>query len=320
MENTQVKAGPKDVFLHLLAIILLYVSVGSFIALIFQYINIWMPDVVNTGGYFDLSGYYSSIRWYMAMLIIVFPVYIWASWYLNKEYVKEPAKLEIKVRKWLLYFTLFIMAIVIIGDLVTLIFNFLQGELTTRFLMKILAVGGVTGTVFGYYLMDLKQKAPQKLFAYAVSAVLFVSIIAGFFVAGSPKEARLRQFDQIRLQNLQEIQSQVVYYWQQKSELPANLDALRNDISGFAAPLDPETKLPYTYNMTGTLSFSLCADFALPSLQPQADGRTTPILAEPYPAKFPAGGIAQNWDHAAGRACFTRTIDKDIYAIPNKTK
>src|SRR3989338_85067 len=316
MENTQIKTGPKDVFLHLLAIIALYVSAGSFIALLFQYINVYLPDKA-VDQYYSLQSAYASMRWSIALLFVVFPVYVWASWFLNKEYFTDPAKRELKIRKWLLYFTLFATALLIIGDLVTLIYSFLQGELTARFLYKILTVLLVAAVIFKYYLMDLKNSAPYKIFVYAVSAIVAAAVIGGFFVAGSPKEARLRQFDDIRLQNLQQIQSEIVYYWQQKSALPANLDALRNDISGFSAPLDPETGMPYEYSATGPLSFSICANFALPSL---ANNPSRTNYAS-YPAKpYGVDGIGQNWEHQAGNACFDRTIDEDFYKLPEKTR
>jgi hypothetical protein len=35
-----------------------------------------------------------------------------------------------------------------------------------------------------------------------------------------------------------------------------------------------------------------------------------PKMAYPYSA---GSGISQNWDHSAGRICFERTIDKQIY-------
>ena len=325
MENTQtraglpaetsVKAGPKDVFLHLLAIIMLYVSVGSFITLLFQYINIWLPDKA-VDQYYSLQSAYSSMRWSIALLMVVFPVFVWASWYLNKEYSAEPAKRELKIRKWLLYFTLFTAAMLIIGDLVALIFSYLQGELTARFLYKILSVLLVAAVVFKYYLMELKNNAPHKIFLYAVSVWVAAAIIGGFLIAGSPKEARLRQIDDIRTQNLQEIQSQVVYYWQQKGVLPQNIAALKNnDINIFIAPLDPETGAPYTYTTTGNLSFMLCANFALPSL-PDQTTRYTPMPVKPYGID----GIAQNWEHPAGNICFERTIDPDFYKLPEKTR
>ena len=147
--------SPKDVFLHLLSIAALYTSAGSFIALVFQYINIYLPDPLS-GDYY-LSGVYSTIRWSISSLIVVFPVYIWSMWYLSKLYKKSPDKKDLRIRKWLVYFTLFAAGLIIIGDLVALINNLLSGELTIRFLFKVLTILFVTGSVFGYYLWDIKS-------------------------------------------------------------------------------------------------------------------------------------------------------------------
>ena len=152
---TKQTTSPKDVFLHLLSIAALYTSAGSFIALVFQYINIYLPDPL-AGDYY-LSGAYSTIRWSISSLIVVFPVYIWSMWYLNKLYKKSPDKKDLRIRKWLVYFTLFAAGLIIIGDLVALINNLLSGELTIRFLFKVLTILFVTGSVFGYYLWDIKS-------------------------------------------------------------------------------------------------------------------------------------------------------------------
>lgn len=149
--------GPKDVFLHLLAIITLYVSAGSFIALIFQYINVLIPDLLDRSGYYGLLSSYSAIRWAISALVIIFPVYVVTSWFLNKSYAASPAKRNLRIRKWLVYFTLFAAALIIIGDLVTLIFNLLGGELTARFLFKVVTVFFVAGSVFYYYFWDLRR-------------------------------------------------------------------------------------------------------------------------------------------------------------------
>lgn len=157
MTGTNVKASPQDIFLHFLAIITLYVSAGSFIALIFQYINILIPDALDQNGYYGLIASHQTIRWSIASLIIVFPSYLLTGWYLNKGYIAAPEKRMFRIRKWLLYFTLFIASLVIIGDLVTLIYNMLGGEFTGRFILKVMTVFFVAGSVFGYYFWDLRQ-------------------------------------------------------------------------------------------------------------------------------------------------------------------
>lgn len=152
-----VKTGPRDVFLHLLAVVTLYASAAAFTSLIYQYINIYFPDRLETGYYFVQSAY-QTVRWSIASLIVVFPTYFWTAWFLNKEYLRHPEKKRLRSRRWLLYFTLFAAALIIIGDLVTLIFHLLGGELTIRFLLKVLTIFFVAGSVFGYYFSELRGK------------------------------------------------------------------------------------------------------------------------------------------------------------------
>lgn len=307
------KSLPKDVFLHLLGIITLYISAASLIALLFQYVNIYFPDLLS-------PVYYSSvawpIRWAMASLIIIFPVYILVSWMLNKDYSQHPEKRELKIRKWLVYFTLFLAALIITTDLVTLVYNFLGGELTVRFVLKILIVLVITGTVFGYYLLDLRQKINSRqlsALAMGVSAAMLLSVIAGFFTAGSPFKARLYRFDERRVGDLQILQNEIINYWAQKDELPGTLSDLRSSISGFLPPRDPETGNEYAYRIvsgTPMPTFELCATFNLESEGLLRTPKTAPL--EPYYGD-PYYPYQQNWDHSSGKNCFERKIDPDFY-------
>lgn len=152
------KTSPKDVFLHLLAIITLYTSAAAFLVMIFQYINVLFPDPLEFGmGSYMLSSAYGAIRWSISSLIIVFPVYVITTWFLNKNYLKTPAKRNLRIRKWLIYFTLFAAALIIIGDLVTLTNRLLEGEFTIRFILKVVTVFFVAGSVFYYYFSDLRK-------------------------------------------------------------------------------------------------------------------------------------------------------------------
>lgn len=148
----------------------------------------------------------------------------------------------------------------------------------------------------------------MKLFAYVVIAAVAVAIIAGFFIVGSPREERLRQFDDRRVSNLQTIQGQIIYYWQRKNALPPNLDALDDDISGFRHPHDPESGAEYSYEVTGPESFQLCAVFVRPS----SDNVSAVMApAKPFPGD---GGVSMEiWQHGEGRTCFDRKIDKELY-------
>ncbi len=148
MEQTT-GTSPKDVFLHLFSIFALYVAAGAFVSLIFDYINIWLPDALNP---YEAQGAYGSIRWAIASLVVVFPAYAWSSWIVDRGYIANPATRELKTRKWLIYFTLFIAAVIIAGDVVSLVYSLLSGDLTARFALKAGTVLLVSGAVFGHYL------------------------------------------------------------------------------------------------------------------------------------------------------------------------
>lgn len=305
MDKISIKSSPKDVFAHLLTIVALYISAINFLVLIFQYINLSFPDPLEGFYYGGVAG---TIRWAMASLIIVFPVYLWMTRFLTLEYVENPEKRELKIRKWLVYFTLFVAAATIIGDLVTLVYNFLGGELTARFTLKMTSVLAVAALIFWYYLRDLREtwkKQQLRVLAWVVSIVILVAIIFGFFTAGSPFKARLIRFDERRVNDLQVIQNELINYWSRKDILPANLDELKNDITGFRAPIDPKTQEAYSYSTNDKLKFELCASFDLPSNPVPAIQKSVPRPAY--------GPYDYNWEHDSGRICFERIIDPELY-------
>lgn len=150
----------REAFMYLVMFLTLYISSISFGTLIFQFVNRWLPDLA-------LNLYYNEstteiIRSATASLIITFPIFVYMTHILGKAMERDPEKRSSKVRKWLTYITLFIAAGVIIGDLITLVTNLLAGEMTLRFILKCLTVFIIAGTIFGYYLWDLRQEEKES--------------------------------------------------------------------------------------------------------------------------------------------------------------
>ncbi len=304
--NEQIqKTYPRDVFMYLLNTITLYISTFSFLNLVFEYINIAFPDKLNL--YYNPG---DSIRWTLSLFIIIFGVFLWTSRFIEKDLAGNREKNDLKIRRWLIYLTIFLSALLLIGDLVALIYNFLSGDLTNPFILKVLSVFAVGGVTFWYYLYDLKKNpgefsSKSKIIIWGSIIVALAVVVYGFYLAGSPFKQRSVRFDNQRVSDLQTIQSQIVYYWQQKNNLPQSLGNLTDSISGFTAPLDSDTSQPYEYRAKDSLSFELCANFALPS-----DAKSLNAVARPV---MP-GGTVDNWEHAGGRVCFQRSIDPQLYS------
>ncbi len=301
------KSTPKDVFLHLFNIVTFYLSVIGFITLYIQYINAGFPDQLT----YYFTAIADGVRWSTSVLFIAVPAYLISSWLLAKDLKVAPEKRELKLRKWLVYFTLFISAITIIIDLMIFVYNFLDGELTIQFFLKIFVVLLVAGAVFGYYLWELKRKEIEskipKILAIAVSVIVLASIIIGFFVVGTPKDQRNRRFDEQRISDLQMMQGQIVNYWTNKKVLPEKLTDVEDDISGVTIPTDPDSNQAYEYTVIDELTFELCATFAKANQNTKAG-----LRGEFYPIS-PYDNYQQNWDHDAGRVCWNRAIDPELY-------
>lgn len=263
----------------------------------------------------------------MATLIIVFPIYFILSRIWKKLATSDLGRVDDVIRKWMVYLILFLAGIVIVVDLVTLVRYFVSGEITTRFIWKVLGVAAIGKWIALYYLHILNPKALKNLPLFArLSAVLgtlavIALVVWSFNVIGSPKQQRMWRFDDRRVQDLQTIQWQVINFWQQKEALPTVLTDLSNPISGFSLPVDPEFAKGnvYEYAKTADKTFELCATFSAPmpegwqeyskgGIYPMMGGTDVAVSTAPYP-----GGQNDSWDHEAGRTCFSRTIDPDIY-------
>ena len=331
MEPNKSKLNIGFFFLCLGLLITLITSVTSFINLVFATLDKQFPDVLNSAYKYGYSTYdYESIRTALATLVIFFPVFIIVSYFWKKFTLGEMGRADEIIKKWVIYIILFLSSVVLMVDLVALIRYFISGEITTRFILKVVVVLITALLVGKYYILELRK---NKMFGLniksgrifsSISIILVVVAIAySFSVIGSPATQRLLRLDNRRVSDLQNIQYQVINYWQQKEKLPEKLSDLSNPITGYSLPVDPEFEKgnAYEYAIKGDLDFELCATFALPMPKgwvEYSDGGVIPMAydvrdmsATSYP--YPGGGTNESWEHQSGRTCFERTIDKDIY-------
>lgn len=306
--------GARDAFFHLLTFTTLYSTIIGTIALIFMYLNRLLPDAAT---YDYVNEDFSGIRWSLAVIIVSFPLFMFFSRILHKEFIRHPEKQMSGIRKWLTYLTLFVTACTLIGDVITLFFYLLDGELSTRFILKVLAVFLLSGLPFWYYFSVIRmetakyEKSPaHKTFFGAMSVIVPLVFLWGIVIVGSPTYGRQQRFDEVRLSNLRQIHEEIMnQVWGDQRYAPRPVTeptpakvlpkSLPSDLVTVAANAqyqklslhDPESGTPYEYAVHGT-SYDLCATFGLDRDQ----------------------DYDIFWNHPAGRHCFT------IDALDTKSK
>lgn len=308
--NTEHKTKTKDFFLHLGMMVSLYAGTIALLNLLFKIINVAYPRIEKYGYWLSAN---PGVSFPVATLIVVFPLFLFLANIINKEYRKDPSKKDFAPRNWLIYITLFITGVLVVGDLVTLVYFFLDGkELTTGFLLKALSIAVVGGSVFGYFLDDLRNKltvSRRNIWRITSLVLVIGSIVMGFVIIGSPRDQRLIRYDGQKIMDLQNIQGQIVAYWQAKGSLPETLDLLLDPLSYYGGmPTDPQSGESYEYEKTGDMRFTLCAIFNTDSVKmsPQSP------LSSPFGLRV-SSHEGDNWQYEKGGFCFEREIDPDRY-------
>ncbi len=295
----------REAFTYLVMFTMLYLSAWSLGSVLFDFINRAYPDpmITNYAETFEIS----RLRWSVATLMIAFPGYLLLSGHTHKVTRRDPEQRKSKVRKWLTYLTLFVAASVILGDLITLVFNLLEGELTTRFLLKVLSVATIAGTVLGYYLWDLKQDDKEvekptlknpflRIFATTVTIVVSICLLGGLYIAGSPGSARRQALDEKREQHLASIANMIDVFWKRDGRLPNDLVELQQTRGiRLQSIVDPVTGAQYRYAISSDSTYDLCASF---------DARSSSIRPSIVASDTPF------WQHPKGKHCFSIEVRK----------
>ena len=309
METThqKIRTTPKDFFLHLGVMVALYATSISLISLLYGIINYYFPDQYAYD--YSFTGSVSSINGSIAALFVLFPTFLILARTAEKDMRSHPEKRELWIRKWLIYLTLFVAGVTMAVDFIFLIQYFLEGDVTTRFLIKVITVFLTTGAIFCYFMYDLKRnihknKSMLALFVAVASFIVIATLGLSFSIIGSPLEQRNFKLDETRVQQLSDLTQQVIYYRQTFGKVPEQLTDLAKN--GYNEPRDPKTGNQYEFKRISNMKFELCATFereTRPLDVGARDGMTRPLMP----------GIAHGyvWKHTMGKTCFEREIFPD---------
>jgi hypothetical protein len=275
------RGGAREAFMHLLTAAAFYTAVIGVVVLLFHYIDRLLPDPAWHA--WNLAFDLSVIRWSLALVLVAYPVYLWLSRLLLREIEAHPERSGSPTRRWLTYLTLLLAALALGGDVVTLVFRLLEGELGGRFLLKVAVVLVLAGLSFAYHFLSLRmpvRAAPtrrmHRTFALVASGLVLGTVAWGFVVAGSPGSERLRKLDLRRIEHLGEIRDALMEHCLGNTRhlapdrrvlvnpLPANLDVVRTAARARRPEIaDPASEAPYGYEVLGATGFRIGARFDL---------------------------------------------------------
>lgn len=296
----------RDSFIYLMSFTTLYVVVGSIIGLYYTFLDWLFPDPAWIVSDFDMI--LDVVRYAIAAVIVAFPLFVILSLILERIVRRTPDSHKQPVARWLTYLTMFLAAAVMMGDVITLLFYFLDGSVTTRFVLKTVVLFVIAEVILSYYYLTPRSVAAgarpgmlRKVLASTGLVIVLGAASLGFVMAGSPFSARLVRLDERRVTDLREIH-QAIQQMMTKREADSTLTMIRSlpatleEVAEFRRTkqsgrelslLDPQTGDAYPYRVVDEKSYELCSAFT-------AERKKTYDLF---------------WNHPAGKHCYSFKVE-----------
>lgn len=155
----------KESYLYLMQA-MAYIAVSiSMLVLWFQYLNLWLPDVLSGDYSYMRESAQNLIRTGLSILIVAFPVFAYVSHIIRDMEANFANAPQNTTKQGTLYLMSFIASMVAIITLMVTVFQGLNGEATLRFFAKvlgILALCGWTGWIARRELALAKPATPSQ--------------------------------------------------------------------------------------------------------------------------------------------------------------
>ena len=296
-----ISTRPREAFLYVVMFMALFVSAFSLGTVLFGLIDLALPDPAGVPPVVIRE----LLRFSVSALVVACPVFAYVTRVIRRGIEAQPSARTSRIRAQLTYLTLFVASCVLIGSVTAILYSFLGGELTARFVLRALTVTAIAGGAFGYYLRDLREAerdsreagSPNRrdLLPVLGAATVAVAVVSGLVALGSPAGQRRERLDARRAQDLQVISQAIDRYEATQERLPATLDELQRGSDIQVAIADPVTLEPYGYEAGEGSAYELCAVFEVATTTAEREpGRGRPFSR-----------------HEAGRHCFRLRPDLD---------
>jgi hypothetical protein len=153
-----------DAFEHILLFITLYVLGTSTALILYYFVDKWVPGITEDGyNTYARQSQLSTLRSSIAAAIVSYPLFAFFFLRVTKRTIDNPHIRNLKSRKFLIYLTLVLTFLIVIGNVIRIVYNFLSGNITANFILSFLVTISISGIIFLYYLNQIKED--RKIYA-----------------------------------------------------------------------------------------------------------------------------------------------------------
>ncbi|MGI8419021.1 MAG: DUF5671 domain-containing protein [Candidatus Levyibacteriota bacterium] len=110
----------------------------------------------NQAPSYTLYGAVSQTRSLIASIIVSYPIFLILALVLKKQLLRQPPVRNLRSRKILIYVTLIVTFLIMLGHVIYTITNFLNGTITTTALEHVGVTFLVAGAIFWYFVDEVK--------------------------------------------------------------------------------------------------------------------------------------------------------------------
>lgn len=293
-------------FLYLFSFLSLGFWVTGLGMLLYQLIDKYVPGEVLPS-YYRASAQ-SGAKFAIAALIVSAPLYFFLRWAIARYISQGKLSETSRVRKWVTYMVLFIVGAVVLGDLVALVRNLLDGDASLRFILKVFVLLVLAGGIFTYHFIDMrrhdmagKRYVSDFVFLIVSIVVIIATLAASFTIISNPFLTKDWKADKATITKISGIDSTIKNYYAEKRSLPSSLEDLKNERSSYVQDMSS-----VTYERKSSSNYQLCSTFKRDSKEYkdlEDAGYSYPYMVEPVSVYG-----ENDWSHGKGKACFSRSV------------